>query len=112
MSSKLSTQASSEVYTMTLNCDAFEHDLASLAELSKILPEAIDGLIHLVDGPLEFGKFTSLPTARANKFRILFQTSDRLVQLIAALRAANPHLLRAKELIQDTPPACIGLTEA
>ena len=84
---------------MSLNSDDFERDLVSLAELSKILPEVINGLIYLVDGPLEFGKLTSRPTARANKFRILFQTSDRLVQLIAALRAANPHLLRAKELI-------------
>ena len=84
---------------LTLESDTFEHNLSSLGEL---LCEVVDGLIHFGDFPGELGRVNldGDTTSGTHEVRTRLQTSDRLSQLVSALGAAKPQLLRAKKILQ------------
>ncbi len=87
---------------LTLSTDTFEHNLSSLGELGELFGEVVDGLVHLGDFPSELGRINLDidSTSGENEVRTRLQSSDCLSQLVSALEAAKPQLLRAKKILQ------------
>ena len=90
---------------LTLESDAFDHNLTSLGELGELgelLGEVVDGLVHLGDFPGELGRVNldGDTTSGTHEVRTRLQSSDRLSQLVSALGAAKPQLLCAKKILQ------------
>ena len=91
-----------QVSILTLEGDTFKHNLELLGELGELLGEVVDGLVHLGDFPSELGRIDLNvdATSRTHEVRTRLQSSDCLSQLVSALGAAKPQLLRAKKILQ------------
>ena len=90
-----------DVFALTLDDTEFHSTLQRFLDLSEVLAEVTNRFIDRVGSLSEFGRFVTSPASGADEVVIRFQTSDRLLEMLSALEAMEPHLMRIKEIVGD-----------